>query len=48
VVDGSGLSATFSGKESSEIHRENLQRLTDMSPDEIMEEQSKLLHTLGT
>lgn len=47
LIDGSGLSATFSGKEASEIHRENLSKLSEMSKDEILEERSKLLQTLG-
>lgn len=47
VIEGTGLSATFGKKEALKIHQENLQKISELSSDEILEEQKKLLQMLG-
>lgn len=47
LIDGSGLSATFGRTEVHKIHEENVARLSQMSQEEVLEEQRKLLETLG-
>ncbi|KAJ8308079.1 hypothetical protein KUTeg_012953 [Tegillarca granosa] len=46
VIEGTGLSATFGKEEAMKIHEENLQKISAMSTDEILEEQKKLLQML--
>ncbi|KAL4237863.1 RNA polymerase II associated protein 1 [Mactra antiquata] len=46
IVDGSGLSATFGKSEVKKIHEENIQQLSAMSEEEIVNEQQKLLQML--
>jgi hypothetical protein len=48
IIDGSGLSATFGKTEAHKIHEENMGHLSQMSEEEVLEEQRKLLQTLGT
>ncbi|XP_045186711.2 RNA polymerase II-associated protein 1-like [Mercenaria mercenaria] len=46
IIDGSGLSATFGKTEAHKIHEENLNCLSQMSEEEVLEEQRKLMQTL--
>ncbi|KAK7104068.1 hypothetical protein V1264_018842 [Littorina saxatilis] len=46
VIDGRGLSASRAEEEARSIHKENLAKLSEMSKEEILEEQRQLLQML--
>ncbi len=47
LISGSGLNISTPEREVSAIQQENLARMADMTQQEILEEQKKLLETLG-
>lgn len=47
IIQGTGLSATFGEEEAQKIHQENLNKISSMSPEEILEERNKLLQMIG-
>ena len=47
VVKGSGLSASFAEREVKKIHEENAAKLAEMTEAEILEEQKKLISSIG-
>lgn len=47
IIEGTGLSATFGEEEAKNIHRENIQVLSQMTKEDILAEQKKLFESLG-
>ncbi|KAL5008923.1 hypothetical protein ScPMuIL_014504 [Solemya velum] len=46
IIEGTGLSATFGEEEAKNIHRENIQVLSQMTKEDILAEQKKLFESL--
>jgi hypothetical protein len=46
-VDGRGLSASGAEKEARSIHEENLNKIAEMTQEEILTEQQQLMEILG-
>ena len=47
IVDGRGLSVSQAEEEAKQIHEENINKLSEMSEEEILAEQQQLLQVLG-
>ena len=48
IIDGRGLSASQAEEEAQRIHKENIQKMSQMSEEEILAEQQELMKILGT